>query len=55
MGLIKTDLGKLVFFKVVKPELFKGLTVGQRVAIQLDAQGRAIKVMDTAVPELPTP
>jgi hypothetical protein len=54
-GLIKTDVGKLVFFKVIKPELFKGLTLGQRVAIQLDDQGRAIKVMDTPVPELTTP
>ena len=33
-GKIKTNLGKPVFFDVIKPELFKGLTVGEHVTIQ---------------------
>ncbi|WP_447979294.1 hypothetical protein [Candidatus Nitrospira bockiana] len=54
-GTIRTDLGKPIFFEVAKPELFKGLTVGERVTIQLDDQGRAIKVMDVPAPELKQP
>ena len=54
-GKIKTDLGKPVFFDVIKPELFKGLTVGEHVTIQVDDHGRAIKVIDTPVPELKEP
>ena len=54
-GKIKTDLGKPVFFDVIKPELFKGLTVGEHVTIQVDDYGRAIKVIDTPVPELKEP
>ena len=54
-GKIKTDLGKPVFFEVTKPELFKGLTVGERITIQVDDRGRAIKVIDMPVPELQKP
>jgi hypothetical protein len=54
-GKIKTDLGKPVFFEVIKPELFKGVTVGKHVTIQVDDHGRAIKVIDTPVPELKEP
>jgi hypothetical protein len=54
-GKIRTDLGKPLFFEVVKPELFKGLTVGERITIQVDDQGRAIKVMEVTAPELKQP
>jgi hypothetical protein len=54
-GKIKTDLGQPVFFDVIKPELFKGVTVGEHVTIQVDDHGRAIKVIDTPVPELKEP
>jgi hypothetical protein len=54
-GKIRTDLGKPIFFQVVKPELFKQLVVGERITVQLDHQGRAIKVMDVAAPELIKP
>ena len=54
-GKIKTDLGKPVFFEVTKPELFKGLSVGERVTVQVDGQGRATKVIDTPIPELQQP
>lgn len=55
-GLIKTATGKPVFFEIVKPELFKGMSIGQRVTLQLDEHGRAVKAIETqSIPELPAP
>ncbi len=54
-GTLKTDVGKEVAFQITKPELFINLSVGQRVTLKLDKQGRAVRVMDTAAPELPPP
>jgi hypothetical protein len=54
-GMLKTDLGKPIFFQVVEPQLFERLSVGQKVTIQLDQEGRATKVIDTPVPELKQP
>jgi hypothetical protein len=54
-GKIKTDLEQTVAFTIRSPDLFKGLSVGKRIAVFLDDQGQAVKVMETTVPELPTP
>lgn len=54
-GMLKTDLGKPIFFQVTKPQLFERLSVGQKVTIQVDQEGRATKVMDVPVPELKQP
>jgi hypothetical protein len=54
-GLLKTELGKPIFFQVTTPQLFERLTVGQKVTIQVDQEGRATKVIDTPVPELTQP
>jgi len=54
-GKIKTDLGQTIAFTIKKPELFKGLSVGERIAVRLDDQGQAVKVMETTVPELLIP
>ena len=54
-GTITTDLGKQIVFTIVKPELFINLSQGQRVTLKLDQQNRAIRVMDSAAPELPPP
>jgi hypothetical protein len=54
-GLLKTDLGKPIFFQVTKPQLFERLGVGQKVTIQVDQEGRATKVIDIPVPELKQP
>ena len=54
-GMLKTDLGKPIFFQVTKPQLFERLSVGQKVTIQVDQEGRATKVIDTPVPELKQP
>jgi hypothetical protein len=50
-GLLTTDLGKPVFFDVPKAYLFENVTVGARITLALDDNGRAVKVMDTALPE----
>jgi hypothetical protein len=54
-GMLKTDLGKPIFFQVPKPQLFERLSVGEKVTIQVDQEGRATKVIDTPVPELKQP
>jgi hypothetical protein len=50
-GELRTDLGKPIFFEIAKPELFKELSIGKRVTIELDAQGRAMKVIAVPAPE----
>ena len=54
-GTITTDVGKQVAFQIAKPELFINLSVGQRITLKLDKEGRAVRVMDNAAPELPPP
>jgi hypothetical protein len=49
-------LGKPIFFEITKPELFAGISIGQRVTVQLDDQGRAVKAIESpAIPEVPPP
>ena len=50
-GLLRTDLGKLVFFDVPKVYLFENITVGARIIVQLDPNGQAVKVMDASLPD----
>jgi ABC-type transporter Mla maintaining outer membrane lipid asymmetry ATPase subunit MlaF len=52
---IKTDLEQTVAFTIQSPDLFKGLSVGEHIAVRLDNQRQAIKVMATTLPELPIP
>ena len=54
-GKIKTDLEQTVAFTIQNPDLFKGLSVGERIAVRLDDQGHVTKVMATILPELPVP
>jgi hypothetical protein len=54
-GKIKTDLAQTVAFTIQSPDLFKGLSVGERIAVRLDDQGQVVKVMATTLPELPNP
>lgn len=54
-GKIKTDLGQTVAFTIKNPDLFKGLSVGERIAVRLDDQGQVVKIMATTIPELPIP
>ena len=39
-GKIKTDLDQTVAFTIQSPDLFKGLSVGERIAVCLDDQGQ---------------
>ena len=54
-GQIETDLKQTVAFTIQNPDLFKGLSVGERIAVRLDEQGRAVKLMAPSLPELPVP
>ena len=55
-GMLKTPTGKPVFFQIVKPELFKDISIGQQITIQRVEHGRAIKAIETqSIPELPAP
>lgn len=54
-GMLKTDLGKPIFFDLVRPDLFQSVSVGQRVSITLTERGQVVKVMEAAPAELPGP
>jgi hypothetical protein len=51
-GKITTDLDQTVAFTIKSPDLFKGVAVGERIAVRLDDHGQVLKVMETTIPEL---
>ena len=51
-GLLRTDLGRPIYFDVPNAYLFENVIVGARIALRLDDQGRAVKVMDTSIPDV---
>ncbi len=51
-GQLTMDFGKPVFFDVPKAYLFENVTLGARITLELDEQGRAMKVMDTSLPDI---
>jgi hypothetical protein len=53
-GLLRTDLGRPIYFDVPKAYLFENVIVGARIALRLDDEGRAVRVMDTSIPDLVT-
>ncbi len=54
-GMIKTDLGKPIFFQISRPDQFSHLSIGNLVTIQLDDEGRAVKVIEALPSELSEP
>jgi hypothetical protein len=54
-GLVQTDLGRPVFFDVTKPHLFKNLSPGDRVTVELDQHGQVNKVIGSSLPEFLSP
>jgi len=54
-GTLTTDLDKPVFFRLTRPDLFRRLSVGDRVTIQLDEEGQAIKVIEALPAEVHEP
>lgn len=54
-GIVMTDLGKPIFFLVTRPDLFAHLSIGDRVTVQLDEEGRAVKVIEASPAEMHEP
>ena len=54
-GMLMTDLEKPIFFRIDRPELFERLSIGDRVTMQLDEDGRVIKVIETLPAEVHEP
>lgn len=54
-GMIKTDLGKPIFFQISRSDQFSHLSIGNMVTIQLDDEGRAVKVIEALPSELSQP
>lgn len=54
-GMIKTDLGKPIFFQIGRPDQFSRLSIGDRVTIQLDEEGRSLKVIEALPSEMHEP
>ncbi|MDF2460140.1 MAG: hypothetical protein K0S79_2556 [Nitrospira sp.] len=51
-GLLRTDLGRPIYFEVPKAYLFENVIVGARISLRLDEEGRAVRVMDTAIADV---
>jgi hypothetical protein len=54
-GMLLTDLEKPIFFRLDRPELFERISIGDRVTMQLDEEGRVLKVIETLPAELHEP
>jgi hypothetical protein len=57
-GMLLTDLEKPIFFRLDRPDLLERFSIGDRVTMQLDEEGRVLKVIETLpaeVHELPPP
>jgi hypothetical protein len=54
-GILTTDLDKPVFFRLTRPDLFERLSIGDRITIQLDDEGRAVKVIEALPAEVHEP
>jgi hypothetical protein len=52
---VKNDLGQDVPLQLLNPDLLKGISVGDRVSVQLEKPGVAKKIAKLTVPELPAP
>ena len=54
-GMLMTDLEKPIFFRLDRPELFQRMSIGDRVTMQLDEDGRVVKVIETLPAEVHEP
>jgi hypothetical protein len=54
-GMLLTDLEKPIFFRLDRPELFERISIGDRVTMQLDEDGRVLKVIETLPAEVHEP
>ncbi len=51
-GMLTTDLGKPIFFHIDRPEQFTRLSIGERVTVQLDEDGRILKIIEATPAEM---
>lgn len=54
-GMLRTDLNKPIFFKISRPDLFEHLSIGDRVTMQIDDEGRTMKVIKALPAEVIEP
>jgi hypothetical protein len=54
-GMLMTDLQKPIFFRIDRPDLFERLSIGDRITMQLDSEGRVLKVIETLPAEVHEP
>ena len=54
-GMLMTDLEKPIFFRLDRPDLFERLSIGDRVTMELDDEGRVLKVIETLPAEVHEP
>jgi hypothetical protein len=54
-GMLLTDLEKPIFFRLDRPELLERFSIGDRVTMQLDEDGRVLKVIETLPAEVHEP
>jgi hypothetical protein len=54
-GMLLTDLEKPIFFRLDRPDLFERFSIGDRVTMQLDEEGRVLKVIETLPAEVHEP
>jgi Cu/Ag efflux protein CusF len=52
---IKNDLGHDIPLQVLNPDLLKGISVGDRVSVEVEKAGTAKKITKLTVPELKAP
>ncbi|HJT20474.1 MAG TPA: hypothetical protein VJ746_08385 [Nitrospira sp.] len=54
-GMLKTDMDKPIFFRIGHPEQFSHLSIGDRITMQLDEEGRVVKVIEALPSEVHEP
>lgn len=54
-GRVTTDMGRAVSFSIPNPDLFRNLSIGERVTLKLDSSHRVVGVLEQTAPELPPP
>ena len=52
---IRNALDQPIFLKITKPHLLEGITPGERVTVVVNEQHEIIKLIETPIPELPSP
>ena len=54
-GMLLTDLEKPIFFRLDRADLLERFSIGDRVTMQLDEEGRVLKVIETLPAEVHEP